>query len=327
MLEVDTNSIDVNIHPTKTEIKFEDERAIYAILRSSVRQALGKYNVAPSLDFDQEMSMNIGMPDASKPLMQPTIEVNPNYNPFDKHPETGPKKSSSLASSFGQSQPVSSPDHWKALYEITQDLHQETAISSEKQGSLELQTETDQPIIQLHRRYMVTQVRSGLMMIDQHRAHQRVLFEQFLEHLSHQGGSTQQSLFPETIELSPSDHSLVVGMQDALRSLGFDLDDFGNQTIVVRGVPSEASERSAIELIESFLENVKHEGNLEDGIGEEVIAKVMSKSSAIAYGKLLTEQEMRSLVDQLFACKMPGMSPDGKPVVVTMPLNEIDQKF
>ncbi|MEO0403632.1 MAG: DNA mismatch repair endonuclease MutL [Bacteroidota bacterium] len=327
MLEVDTGSIDVNIHPTKTEIKFEDERAIYAILRSSIRQALGKYNVAPSLDFDQEMSMNIGIPDASKPVMQPTIEINPNYNPFDRHPESAPKKSSSLASRFGQSKPAASPDHWKVLYEITQDLNPSGTATQQDQASLELQTETDQPIIQLHRRYMVTQVRSGLMMIDQHRAHQRVLFEQFMEHISHQGGSTQQSLFPETIELSPADHGLVVGMKDALQSLGFDLDDFGNNTIVVRGIPSEASERSALELIEGFLENVKHEGNLEEGIGDEVIAKVMSKSSAISYGKSLSEQEMRSLIDQLFACQMPGMAPDGRPVVVTMPLNEIDQKF
>ncbi|MGB0423321.1 MAG: DNA mismatch repair endonuclease MutL, partial [Flavobacteriales bacterium] len=326
-LTIDPSLIDVNIHPTKTEIKFQDERAIYAILRSSVRQALGKFNVAPSLDFDQESSLNLGDFDKNKQMVVPSIQVNPDYNPFEQTKSSGTSSSGSSVG-FG-SQGKATPEHWKALYDVSDELDAIKSSNPEPvvQGKMDLTPETDQPIFQLHRKFIVTQIRSGLMLVDQHRAHQRILFEQFTESLAHQDGATQQSLFPETIQLSPGDHALVVGMINELQALGFDLDDFGSHCVVVRGVPVEAQDHSAEVLLENFVEQLKHSADQSGIPGQQEIAKALSLSSAIPYGKLMNEQEMRSLIDQLFACQVPYYSPKGHTTVSTLKLEDIAQKF
>lgn len=330
-LTIEPSLIDVNIHPTKTEIKFQDERAIYAILRSSVRQALGKFNVAPSIDFDQEQSLNISNFDQNKELVVPNIDINHHYNPFEQSSNPSGSGSSSglgLAGSFGN-KPKATPEQWKSLYDIGNEINSIKKASPEpqEQKSLHLLSESDQPIFQLHRKYIVTQIRSGLMMVDQHRAHQRILFEHFTANLAHQDGATQQSLFPETIQLSPTDHALVVGMIKELLALGFDLDDFGSNCVVVRGVPVEAQEYSAEVLLESFVEQLKHSSDQSGIPGQQEIAKALASSSAVSYGKMLNEQEMRSLIDQLFACQVPYYSPKGHTTVSTMKLEDIAQKF
>lgn len=324
-LEVDPKTIDVNIHPTKTEIKFQDERAIYAILRSSIRQALGKFNVAPSLDFEQEMSMPVSMPDVNKPLVPPTIKVNPDYNPFHSNPEkTHSGGGGSLVSKFGGNRTDSQSD-WKSLYQITEEInHQETQTSVDAESEDKW---SDAPVFQLHRKYIATQIRSGLLLVDQRRAHERILYEKFQEDLKNQSGSTQQSLFPETVTLNPIDHALVIGMMEDLRSLGFDLDNFGDNCLVVRGVPVEAQDFSAHQLLESFIENVKMSSDQTGLPGEEKIIRSMAKGAAIQAGKKLNEAEMRNLIDELFGCSEPNYSPDGKRVFHTWTLEDIEQKI
>lgn len=324
-LEVDSQTIDVNIHPTKTEIKFQDERAIYAILRSSIRQALGKFNVAPSLDFEQEMSMPVSIPDVNKPLVPPTIRVNPDYNPFHSNPEKiHSRGGGNLASKFGSDQAKSQAD-WKSLYQITDEI-EDLPVQKETKNSAEDKW-SDALVFQLHRKYIATQIRSGLLLVNQRRAHERILYEKFLEDLKNQSGSTQQSLFPETVTLNPTDHALVIGMMEELRSLGFDLDDFGDNCLVVRGVPVEAQDFSAHQLLESFIENVKMSSDQSGLPGDEKIVRSMAKGAAIQAGKQLNETEMRNLIDELFGCSEPNYSPDGKRVFHTWTLEDIEQKI
>ena len=324
-LTVDPKTIDVNIHPTKTEIKFQDERAIYAILRSSIRQALGKFNIAPSLDFDQEMSMPVSIPDTNMSPIPPSIRVNPDYNPFHSNPEKSHSGGGgSMVSKFGKSGATNQSD-WKSLYQITEEIeHEPTQISTDSASD---DKRNDAPLFQLHRKYIATQVRSGLLLVDQRRAHERILYEKFKQDLQNQSGSTQQSLFPETVTLNLTDHALIVGMIEDLRSLGFDLDDFGDSCLVVRGVPVEAQDFSANQLIESFIENIKMSSDQSGLPGEEKIVRSMAKGAAVQAGKKLNEIEMRNLIDELFGCSEPKYSPDGKRVFHTWTLEDIEQKI
>lgn len=347
-LSIEPHLIDVNIHPTKTEIKFQDERSIYAILRSCVRRSLGRFNIAPSLDFDQESSLNLDQYNEHKAIVHPSISVNPNYNPFDGEDVSYSRSASSpLAAPSFKSGGFSSPkkeknENWKELYAITRELEAKGRKSDEEdfdfkeagEALVEHQKEafkvdqyTDQALFQLHRRYVVTQIRSGMIVIDQQRAHERILFEHFLEVLEHHNGLTQQSLFPETVSLSPSDHAIICGLIPSLNALGFDIEEFGQHDLIVRGVPVEAGSLSAEELLERFLEHVKHDSDKTGIPGKEATAKSLALGSSIRPGTKMESQEMRSLVDQLFACEVPYFSPKGQPTILTFTLEDLDQKF
>lgn len=349
-LSIEPHLIDVNIHPTKTELKFQDERAIYAILRSCVRRSLGRFNIAPSLDFDQESSLNLDAYDENKTVVPPSISVNPNYNPFDskstQQRSSDPvEHSSSSSSDFGATvspSPRKERDgNWKELYAITRELESQgrnspedldfaaagAALEESQKEAFKVDQHTDQALFQLHRRYVVTQIRSGMIVIDQQRAHQRILFEHYLEVLANHKGSTQQSLFPETVSLGPSDHALISALIPSLNALGFDIEEFGQNDLIVRGVPVEAGGLSAEELLERFLDSVKHDADRSGVPGKEDTAKSLAMGSSIRPGTKMESEEMRSLVDELFACEVPYFSPRGLPTIITFTLEDLDQKF
>lgn len=328
-LEVDPSLIDVNIHPTKTEIKFQDERSIYAILRSTVKQSLGKFSVAPSLDFDQESSIQIAPLHGSRDIPQPTIDVNPDYNPFslgNGNSSQQPSREGGLAAGFGSSRPQAS--QWKELYAITEELGAApTQREFPSREAFPSEEATRTVTFQLHRKYIVTTIRSGMIIVDQQRAHERVMYEYYQACLRKHKGNSQQLLFPQTVSVSGSDYVLLEGILKELQSAGFEVEPFGGNELIIRGVPAESRNSDPVRFLESVLEEVKHHSD-KDGTGHlDALALALARSSAIRSGQILADVEMQDLLDQLFACELPYHSASGVPTIITFTLSDLEQKF
>lgn len=327
-LEVDPHTIDVNIHPTKTEVKFEDERAVYAILRSAVKRALGQYNISPTIDFEQEMSMDIPYNQKGVPVA-PGIHVNPNYNPFSSNtPEAAP------GNSFSQK----ANSDWQEMFRThikKEETIPDTIVPGIEEGrqlrhsDLESADENKSGpnIWQLHERYILTPVKSGILVIDQQRAHERILFEKFLHSIEQGAAHVQQLLFPETLEFTAADSAIIGSLLEDFNALGFDLRSFGNNTYVVHGIPAGTEERGCVELLEGVLETYKMNEQELHLAPRENMARSMAKQAAVKPGRSLSVLEMRALVDELFACKMPSHAPDGKPAFINFPIDELDKRF
>jgi len=316
--------IDVNIHPTKTEIKFENESAIWQILQASVREALGKFNIVPSIDFDQAGSVEIPMPlhDFSE-VSIPEIRINPEYNPFDT-----PKSHTGTGTSFS-SRSTERPNvtNWQSLYK---GLEAETPVKSGLSDDEPVQfrieeQQTAKNSIQFKNKYILTPVKSGLMVIDQKRAHERILYERLMQVLENNEVASQQQLFPETIELNASDAVLLSNILPDLRALGFDIRDFGKNSFIINGTPGVLNTTSPIEIIESLLEEYKNSPvNLQEK-ARETVAISLAQASAIPYGQTLKPGEISELIDNLFACQTPNFSPKGKKVLSIMPLEDFEK--
>ncbi|MFK7755940.1 MAG: DNA mismatch repair endonuclease MutL [Flavobacteriales bacterium] len=332
-LKVDSSKIDINIHPTKTEIKFEDEKSIYALLRSAVKRGIGKYNASPSLDFDQEMSINIPVPSADKPLVVPQVKIDESYNPFNTTPKTTAGSIGTMTSAPPKTTSHSNSNDWKELYRITQDLHnsQGSEDSQEGQHALDVTPATEaqenQPVFQIWGKYLVSSIKSGLIVIDQKRAHERVLYEHYIKALAYAQPSTQQSLFPEDLQLSASDGALVSSLLKPLRDIGFDMQAKTSDVFVINGIPADLAGYDGTKLLESFLEQFKHSMNENDLGQNEKVALSLAKSSGIAYGRKLDPLEMNELIGNLFACEVPYYTASGKPTTHKMTREELEQKF
>jgi len=323
-LKVDPSTIDVNIHPTKTEIKFTEERSIYAIIHSAVRNSLGKYNIAPSLDFDQEDVFNVApMPKNIEVGMPETKDFD--FNPFD----TKTKPSGNMGG--GGSRPQGGktfPSGWQDLYAISKSGNeQEPLFDREEADEMPMRQVENRPVFQLHAKYICTTIKSGLILIDQQRAHERVLYEAALSNLENQGGFSQQQLFPQTIELSNADCALISDLQEDLHRLGFTIDNFGGNEIVVNGIPTEAADVPVQGLIENFLEQYKNSVNEVQSNTRDRLARSLARSLCIKEGKKLQRVEMLDLIDKLFACSQPQAAPNGKPTILTFTNDELDKKF
>ena len=335
-LEVAPDFIDINIHPTKTEIKFEDERTVYAILNSAVKNSLGKYNIAPSLDFEQETSFNITPLKKGQEIKMPTIHVDTSYNPFSAAEKNQAKSSGNsfkMPKSFGfeQDEVDASLDFLSGIEETTTVI-QSTDMFSEtetvKQNwSEEHEVEVKQKFYQVLNKYIVTQVRSGLLMIDQQRAHQRVLFEQFLTKIEERNIETQKLLFPQQIEFNASDFALLTEVLEEMNKVGFEIEIFGQNTLVINGLPVGVSDSEAEKILERMLEELKHSTNQTGANYQQRIAMLMANSASINSGRKLEEEEMEHLFNELFACQSPNFSPSGKPVIIKMEEEELDQRF
>jgi len=323
-IEVDPKDIDVNIHPTKTEVNFQDNKTLYAILRSAVRQALGKYNITPSIDFDLDPAFDFQDPPKGKIIMPPSINIDPKYNPFDSksegsHPHFSPKKSTS---------------NWEALYtdKHTQEKKQFDDIETSKEDDLKLDLgdeiiQSYQKVFQFKKQYLVTIIASGIMVIDQNRAHERILFEKYFDYLENNKHASQQELFPETLSLSPGDFEIVMDIKEELQQLGFEMGSLGKNSIVFTGRPADLADKNIAESVEKIIEN--YQRNLLDLNQNKKanLAQAMAASLAIKTGKTLQKEEQSALVDQLFACSIPEMSPTGKAVFKIIALSEIEKMF
>jgi DNA mismatch repair protein MutL len=328
-LEIDPSQIDVNVHPTKTEIKFQDEKVIYQIIKTTIRRSLGKFNIAPSLDFERETAFDDVLFDKSKPIVPPTIDVNPDYNPFQG--EVMQHGGRNLLSRVNKS-------HWENDFsdnrlpvaapapEIKQESIQHTILSSD------LETKHPQPLtkkfIQLNNRYILTTIKSGLMIIDQQRAHERILFERHKTMLENRKSLSQTLLFPEKIVLTETDVSLMQEIKNEIHSLGFDISEFGQNSFMINAIPVGITETENLQqLIESLLDNYRKNNTDLNPQSHINLARSLAKSLSIKSGKTLSVEEMNALTDELFSCQMPSQSPSGKPVIRMLGLDELGEMF
>lgn len=334
--EADPSTIDVNIHPTKTEIKFEDQQAIWQILHAAVKQSLGKNNIVPSLDFDQEQGFDIPVLSKDTDVKTPQIDIDPTFNPFEQSKASqGVRSIGSNPKSSAMSLEKENLANWNQLYsgfENEKNQHDDSNsdfsfISTENAQTSISGSGLSEKYFQYKNKYILTPVKSGLMVVDQKRAHERILFEKFLNNLTSESIPTQKTLYPKTIELDTKDHSLIMEINPDLKMLGFDIDDFGGNSIVVNGMPADSSNQEPEQILDKFLnELLQGEINFKKEVKEK-IAKALAKASAISSNHILTPEEMREMIDVLFACQNPNHSPFGKLIVSIIQTDEIEKRF
>lgn len=323
-LEVEPENIDVNIHPTKTEIKFADEQAIWPILCATIKESLGKFNVVPAIDFDQENAIDIPVLNTSEyeKVKAPSTSFNPHYNPFSSSDyQRKPLDWERLYAGLEKKSDTSSPDDcYKVVPIENHELKQNASLYNEELGG-------DVKLFQLHGKYILTPVKSGLMMIDQQRAHAHILYERYLQQMKDSRGLSQKLLFPEILELTPDDLNVFEEMMDDLRLVGFDIDRFDKCAYSVNGVPADMDGGDPIMVLNDILTLVK------DGCSDiqqarlERIALALSKTAMLKSTKELSEMEMRDMLDKLFACKNHAYSPEGKPVIALLGMDELEKHF
>jgi DNA mismatch repair protein MutL len=357
-LEIDPARIDVNVHPTKQEIKFEDERLIYNYLKATIRHGLGRASIMPSIDFETDNPfspsrtniINSRLPDEQGEALP--SRMNDDYRkpaPASGSGGSGNNSSSGMPKSEAERH-ASNLRNWQQLYEgLGNDTPAtpetpfidfgESETSNPEMGELlpsrmshddgieeNPAVPQDRAPYQLHQRYIVSPIKSGWLLIDQRAAHQRILYEQFLRTLQDSPAASQQSLFPQTLELPHVDVGLMNGILPDLRQLGFDLEHFGGESFIVRGIPAELAGQNEIQLLEQLLEQYRNDIEIESN-GHARLAKALVRSAAIKAGQQLDVAEMRSLINRLFACEQPRRAPNGRRCFVKYELEEIDKQF
>ena len=317
---VDPADIDVNIHPTKTEVNFIDVKLVYAILHAAVRKAIGQHNLSPLIDFDQPTDLNIDFGEvvkSSNPLVQPSIPIDPTYNPFRQKGEFS-------NSSFGGMRPHvthDDPGNWRLLYGERTDQTTDDASTETKP------TPTKTNYLQLNQSYIVTTLKSGILVIDQHLAHCRILFEKFLKEMENHTGQSQQELFPQAFTMNVNDASMLREMLPELHSVGFAIEQVNATAFVINGTPADLHGGDPVALVEKMLDNYKinrSDLQLERKLG---IAKTMASQLAVKTATPLTEMEMGNIVDQLFGCTVAEIAPDGKKIYVILTIEKITDQL
>jgi len=329
-IEIDPSKIDINVHPTKTEIKYQDEKAIYAIIRSAVKRSLGRYNISPTLDFNQETGFSQMITQkAQEDIVPPAISFNPNFNPFS---ENRNEREIPFLRNTGEERKTITKN-WGSLYEIVQpDESKQKGLELERINSSEPGQQDikiiGKQIFQLHNRFIISQIKSGFMLIDQQAAHERILYERFLRHLENKQGACQQSLFPQTITLNPSDLELIRELLPDILSLGFQIREFGKNTFIIEGVPADIGTNiNEVEILEHLIEGFKNNQSALRLNKRESLARALARNTSIKSGLALSSEEMNQLIDELFACETPNISLSGKPVISTFTLEELLQRF
>ncbi len=318
-IEVDPSDIDVNIHPTKTEVNFLDVKLVYAILHASVRKAIGQNNLSPMIDFEEPSNLGFDFGEvvkSSNPIVQPTVPIDPTYNPFSQKREF-------TKSSFGggfKTERNDAPGDWRLLYGERTD---QTPMVEEQPA----ETGQNSHYLQLSHSYIVTTVKSGLLLIDQHLAHYRILYEKFLKELETNEGHSQQELFPQPFTLNANDASLLRELLPELERVGFVLEQANPTTFMINGTPADLSGGDPISLLEKMLENYKQNRSdlqLDRKLG---IAKTMAAQLSIKANTTLSEVEMQNLVDQLFGCSVAEVAPDGKKIYTLITIDNITEQL
>lgn len=328
-LEVDPKTIDINIHPTKTEVKFDDEHTLYALLRSAVKHSLGQFNIAPVLDFERDSNLDTPYNYNKVQTSIPTIEVDKSFNPFK---EQAPPKTRTAAY---KKEAVGS---WENLYvgleskgtKAPQDFSEVQFESEESTGDIfndDNQVNNIQTTYQLHNKYIVSTIKSGMLVIDQHRAHQRILYEDFLKNMTIKEAVTQQLLFPLQLHFSVQDIEIIKELKEDLEHTGFIFSNVNKESVEIIGVPINVPESEVSIILEQLISDVQNEVPDAHFSATDLLAKSMAKSLAIKNGQALQKDEQEHLVNSLFACKEPNVSPTNKVTFITMSVDELDKKF
>jgi len=308
-LEVPTESVDINIHPTKTEVKFENEKDLYAIIRATVKHSLGQYNVAPVLDFNRDASMDTPYSFKDKKQTEPAVKVDRSFNPFLD------KKTASWESLYVEAKEVETP--------ITADFEQkeEAQLFDSEEEITGFKTQ------QLHNKYIVSTIKSGMVFIHQNRAHERILYEEYLTKMTVGEAVTQQLLFPIKLSYSKPDLLILVDLQDDLESSGFLFESIQEESIIIKGVPSQIEETEITSFFDELIQSQNEEVPQSSFSQVDTIAKALAKNSAIKVGESLNPKEQEELVNTLFTCKEPNTSPFGKPCFTTITIEEINKRL
>ena len=303
--DIAPDAIDINIHPTKTEIKFADEQPIWQILQAAVREALGKFNVTPSIDFNREGEIDIPQQTFNTPIQQPSFKADTTYNPFEHHKQNPPKD-------------------WQRLYTPTADI-----ITEKDNDSVPLFDENfiDKKPYQYADKYIIVPCSSGLMLINQHRAHAAVLYDEFLTLNEQKHGVKQQVLFPEIIDLDLAQAQLLTELITELQIVGFEIAQIGKQSFSVDAVPAELGNENPTRALMNILHEVEQTGKTARSAWHKSIAVALANTAAIPSGKSLTEDEMKNLTNKLFARSEYIFTPDGKRIITIIDNKEIDNKF
>lgn len=321
--DVNPNDIDVNIHPTKTEIKFENEQAIWQILMAAVKESIGMFNDVPSIDFDTEDKPDIPVynPDVASSASAPKISLNPHYNPFKSSPSSG--KPTAV-------KPVD--EQWEQLYEglNNQDSVEREADIFESESETEINTsqsilaEKSPAHYQYKGKYVMTAVKSGLMIIDQHRAHVRVLYERYLEQIQQQTSHSQKVLFPEVLQFPVSDEVILEKLLPEMSKMGFELDNLGGGSYAVNAIPTGLDGVNPLHLVQDMVFSAKEKGVKALDEVHQSLALTLARNAAIPQGQVLSNEEMETLVNDLFACSNVNYTPDGKNVLCILKQQEIE---
>lgn len=320
-LTVDPKSIDINIHPTKTEIKFDDEPTIYALLRAAVKHSLGQFSVAPILDFQRDAALDTPYHQQKEQVSSPKVEVNPDFNPFSK-----PKSS-----------PSSSSPAWEGLYtglqsdatESSNDFSEVQFESDELQSSIfdEDEGKKVQNTFQLQNKYIISTIKSGMVVIDQNRAHERILYEDFLRQITINDTVGQQLMFPLTLEFSTKDMDVLLELKEQLEHSGFVFDNFGDQQTTISAIPAALKDSEVKKVFLQLIDDVHNEVPDFNFSSSDLLAKTFAKSLAIKNGKKLNITEQEFIVNALFACKEPALSLTHKAIFTTIEITELESKF
>ena len=322
-LDVDPKSIDINIHPTKTEIKFDDEQTIYAILRAAVKHSLGQFSIAPVLDFERDKNLDTPYGFQGGQSVLPKVEVDRTFNPFSNPNQTPPSYTKPKA------------EAWEGLYvglesKSNTDSFSQVNYESDEMPSSIFDGSTErkaQKTFQLHNKYIINTIKSGMLVIDQNRAHERILYEDFLRKTTVNEAVSQQLLFPLQLKFSNTDNSILKELQQALETTGFVFSAFTNENIELTGVPVGVKESEVHIVFEQLIHDIEHEVPDVNFSISDLLSKSLAKSLAIKNGKKLESAEQEYIVNTLFSCKEPSVSPANKTVFTTLKVEELDKKF
>ncbi|MGE0016572.1 MAG: DNA mismatch repair endonuclease MutL, partial [Bacteroides sp.] len=328
--EVDPANIDVNIHPTKTEIKFENEQAIWQILAAAVKESLGKFSAVPSIDFDTVDMPDIPAFEQAAPVESPKVHYNSDYNPF-KSSASYSRPSVNWENLYGGLQKADThvePDTTDHFSDSVRTESAETgSVFSSAFNNTDHAVEKANQHLQIKGRYILTSVKSGLMIIDQHRAHVRILFDRYITQITNRQGEGQRVLFPEIIQLPASEVVVLEGIMDDLSAVGFELTNLGGGSFAVNSIPSGVEGLDPVQLVRNMVHTAMEKGNDVKEEIQNVLALTLAKAAAIVYGQVLTPDEITGLVDNLFACETPNYTPDGSVVISTIKDDDINKLF
>ncbi|MEI6124417.1 MAG: DNA mismatch repair endonuclease MutL [Bacteroidota bacterium] len=321
-MTVDPKNIDVNIHPTKTEVKFLDEKTLYGIMKATIRKSFGSFSITPSIDFDIDKALDFGIIDENRQMAMPSVKINPDYNPFQNN-------TNQKAGGLYNAPKDKNLQNWEKLYNIehnfsTVDTNSNSIEKTEPQIYDEI---TGVSFFMFGKKYIITPIKSGLMFIDIANARERIFYERLLKSIENQKPSSQQLLFPQTITLNPSDAESISDLLNEIRLLGFDIASFGQNTFVVNGLPTDAEHQDAKDLVEHLLESFK-KNQLDAHYDKKMnLARSLAKNMASKFSRNLSTEEMQSLVGDLFSSAMPETSPSGRKTMFVMALDEIEKKL